>query len=374
VALISAFLGWAGLGTIVPENLFGYALASLLAALLLRVPLEIELRRHGPTTGRMLALYAVHLVLTAVATLLNPLACIYAFIGYVDIQRLLRGWWAVPILPLTAAITASGQAGGVGGVIAVPWLFAALFGVNLIIAGTMTTMAIRQDRAMDERERAVAELEDVTRRNAALQDELVDSAREAGQMHERARLAREMHDTVSQGLVGVIRQLDAVPEPADTADAEHLAQARAAAQLSLTEMRRAVRALAPSELEDLEMPEALEDLAARWARLHRIPVTVDVDDALSGGGHQDVLVRATQEGLSNAARHADPSSVEITLVSHRDRDVLTVRDDGSGFDPAPADPAHGLGFMTSRVEEVGGTLRVDSTPGSGTMLRIEVPR
>src|SRR5699024_2760445 len=112
---------------------------------------------------------------------------------------------------VTAVLCAFGQAGGLYGVGAMPGVLVALIVVNIVIATFMAQLEQRRELAIREREEAARELQEAHGRNLALQDQLVEQARERGVVQERARLSREIHDTVAQGLVGVIRQLEAIP-------------------------------------------------------------------------------------------------------------------------------------------------------------------
>src|SRR5699024_7666261 len=160
-----------------------------------------------------------------------------------------------------------------------------------------------------------------TQENDALQEELLRRAREAGVDEERARLSREIHDTVAQGLVGVIRQLETVGGEleaeagaqetggadggADGGDVRRrIALAEEAARDCLVEARRAVEALAPYQLTEAGTAHALGELVARWARAPRIVPSFDADDAPSHGPPAAVPGRIAQAARANVARHA----------------------------------------------------------------------
>src|SRR5690606_37683192 len=140
----------------------------------------------------------------------NPLFCIYAFVGYIDAERFLgqRDRLTSVAVVITAVLCALGQGGGIGGVRSAPWLFAILLFVNVLIAMGMLRIAMERENHLRERERAAEALADLHRRNLALQETLMARAREHGIAAERERLSREIHDTVAQGLVAVITQLE----------------------------------------------------------------------------------------------------------------------------------------------------------------------
>src|SRR5690606_26356553 len=166
----------------------------------------------------------------------------------------------------------------------------------------------------------------------ALQEELLRRAREAGAGEERTRLAREIHDTVAQGLVGVIRQLEAVPVAGlDEAARLRIATAEDAARECLVDARRAVEALAPQQLAaGGDLVDVLGELVGRWARTHRVVATFDADHAPRPCPHGHALIRVTQEALANIARHARARTVEITLTGDPGTVTLRIADDGRG--------------------------------------------
>ncbi|MFE5774840.1 sensor histidine kinase [Brachybacterium sp. NPDC056505] len=360
------------------RHLILWALVPTLATLLLRVVLTRRARVRGAGESGLVALFAVHQALLVLTVALNPLACIYAFVGYLDAPRFLAGR-AIPVsVGVTALICAFGQTGGTAGVAAAPALFVMLVLVNVLLSLGMMHLDKEREREMLTREAAVRELTEAYRENSALHEELVRRARERGVAEERTRLAREIHDTVAQGLVGVIRQLEAVPQEClDDSARRRMRTAEEAARESLVDARRAVEALAPQQLEGEDPLESLAELVARWSRTHRIVATFDADAAPSPLPHPHAVVRVTQEAMANAARHARAGALEIVLEGEPDALVLRIRDDGRGFDPAEA-AAHGRGHgipgMRSRIREIGGTLDVDSAPGEGTLLTARIPR
>jgi signal transduction histidine kinase len=211
----------------------------------------------------------------------------------------------------------------------------------------------------------------------AAQAQVAELGREAGAARERARLSADLHDTVAQDLTGLVmlaqrgrRELRA-GEPA--AAAATLGLVEDGARDALTQTRAIVAATAPVELAD-GVAAALARLGARFARETGVPVAVRSD---AGGGAPDraaevVLLRCAQEGLANVRRHAGASAVELVLVRDGDDLVLTIRDDGRGFDPARASAGYGLDGMRRRLDAGGGRLDVGSGPG-GTSLTARIP-
>ncbi len=174
--------------------------------------------------------------------------------------------------------------------------------------------------------------------NTGLQAQLLIQAREAGAGDERQRMAREIHDTIAQGLTGIVTQLEAAQQTGNDAERERrIDNAKRLARDSLAEARRSVQALRPQALEDSRLPEALADEVARWS------ATSGVAGEMETTGqarllHPEVevtLLRVAQEALANVAKHAGASRAGVTLSYMEDVVSLDVRDDGAGFAVAP---------------------------------------
>jgi len=217
---------------------------------------------------------------------------------------------------------------------------------------------------------------------------LVEEARrvgqEAGTLRERDRLAREIHDTLAQGFVSIVMSLEASEdEEASAALRRRQEGIERTARESLSEARRLVRALGPAQLEEASLPEALEELARRFSGESGVKTeaVVDGDPVPLSAGAEAALLRVAQEALHNVRKHAGAERVMISLSYMGDRVVLDVRDDGVGFDPEEVSGGSedgisggfGLSGMGRRIEEEGGTLKVESAPGEGTTLTVEMP-
>lgn len=199
---------------------------------------------------------------------------------------------------------------------------------------------------------------------------------------ERARLAREIHDTLAQGFAGIVTQLQAAEHaPDEVGRARHTDAALSLARDGLAEARRSVQALRPGALDTAGLPEAITETAQRWSQRTGIPVEVHVDGSARTlpVDAQVALLRIAQEALANVERHADARTVALTL-HHDQRGVrLDVSDDGRGFDPAApvdeaADGGYGLIAMRERITALAGRLDIESSPGHGTRIQVEVPR
>lgn len=350
-----------------------WALLPSTVLLALRPVLERALAATAPDHPLLRLLYALHMATLAVGVALNPYLCVYAFVGYIDGERFLDGVRIHVVMVLTALISAAGQSGGLVVIVAAPWLYAILAVVNLLLAGGMSRLASERAIVLDAREQALEELARSQRENARLHEELMERARLAGVEEERGRLSREIHDTVAQGLVGVIRQLEAVGPDIDEASRHRVEIAEETARDALLEARRAVEALSPHQLGEGDLPGALGVLVARWARAHRIVATVDADGAAANGPHAEVLLRIAQEALANVARHSGAGTVSLTLGDRDGQRLLRIEDDGVGADLEAVSHGHGLDNMAARARAVGGELRVDSRPGQGLVITARVP-
>ena len=215
---------------------------------------------------------------------------------------------------------------------------------------------------------------------------LFEASRERSISEERSRLARDLHDALTQRLFSLNLTLEAAaataagPDPGPTVEAIH--QARALVDASLAELRTLIFELRPPALESDGLIGALRKHAELLSRAHAVPVTVT--DArppgASGPGREEErqLWRVAQEALSNALRHARASRVTVTVEADGPGGGmrLSVADDGVGFDPEARSIAArrlGLVSMRERIETAGGTFEIVSVPGRGTTVRASVP-
>lgn len=318
--------------------------------------------------------FLAHVALSAALVTLAPLYCIYAFCGYFDAGRLpTRTVRTVAMVPV-AAIVALGQTGGLNRVAAAPWLFLVLFLVNAGLGPLMAYLDDLREADITRREQALRQLAAEQRRNTALHAQLLTQAREAGVLDERARLSREIHDTVAQGLLGIITQLEAIdPDDPPAAWQPRVDRAGRVARESLAEARRAIHALGSPQLDTNDLPEALRGVVRRQAEAHGLQAVVQVDGQVRPVPQQQTLLRITQEALSNIVRHSGARHAAVTLSYTDDEVRLDVRDDGRGFDPALVQPGAGLTGMRERLTGVGGTLEIEAAPGDGCALSAAIP-
>lgn len=212
--------------------------------------------------------------------------------------------------------------------------------------------------------------------NIAKQQEL---AEQNARLAERDRISRELHDALSQdlfslhmlagGLQAAISEESPLYPPVTTL--------KQSTQTIIHEMRALLLELRPTQLEQLGLPAALEDLAAAYRARLDIEVTTQIQAVSLSPRIEHAILRIAQEALSNAARHADATVVTLTLLPEEETITLTIVDNGQGFEPNLSEKGqHGMGLFTmqERVQELHGTFELKSAPGQGTHIRICLPR
>jgi len=367
----------------------GVSGALVAAALVLEASQVRVMRKRPGQSGTSACLYFLRWAIAFVLTWINPFFAFYAVAGYYTASHQLPRRLVMPGLGLTAITMAGSEIGGMPPHGLVLWVgFVVVLGVNVGMVALFTRFAQQeQSRAADqadtiaELERTNTALQQALDENAALHAQLLVQAREAGVADERRQLAAEIHDTLAQGLTGIIAQLQVVANAPDLTTAHvHLERASTLARHSLGEARRSVHNLAPVALAADGLPEALKKTVAEWGERTEIRADFTVTGTAEHL-HDEVsatLLRIAQEALSNTARHAHASRVGVTLSFMGDEVTLDIRDDGHGFDPL-ALPARsqaggfGLDGMRARAERIAGSFTVESEPGHGTALSARVP-
>ncbi len=198
----------------------------------------------------------------------------------------------------------------------------------------------------------------------------------AAQEAERARIARGLHDEVGQVLTGVLLELDTLGPSLPAERQNDLVSTKGSVRQALEEVRRISRELRPEMLEHLGLVSALTELSSVLSRRAGIRIDRDFQQALPTLTAETELAvyRVAQESLTNVARHADASRVNIRLEPGADSVVLTVSDDGRGFQDGRRPEEHGgIRGMRERALLVGGTLAVKPGPSGGVEVRFEVP-
>jgi signal transduction histidine kinase len=208
---------------------------------------------------------------------------------------------------------------------------------------------------------------------------LYEQAQELAALQERQRLARELHDSVSQALYGISLGAHTVKEALESNDPEQalasIEYVLALAEAGLTEMRALIFELRPESLESEGLVAALTRQAAVLRARHKLAVEQELD------GEPDLslekkqaLYRIAQEALHNIVKHARASAIVLRLIRQANETILEVHDNGRGFDPTGSFPGHlGMHSMRERAMKIGGTLTIKSAPGQETYIRVSVP-
>lgn len=375
----------------------------------------------------MLVYFAGLIPATAVLVARDPAYLIFSFILYIQPFVILPTAFTVPVVAAGAlsVLAAGGELtdadrlpGNIG-------QFVLNVGLTSII-GLFVRYLLEQGelrkKTIQELEAAHARLETSAAANAELQAQLLARARDAGVLDERHRLAREIHDTLAQGLAGIVTKLEAAenaldgqrravagsmrgPRSAPHSDdvSRRIHVAKRLARESLTEARRSVDALRPAALESSHLPEALATITNAWSAASGVEAEA-VTTGTAGPMHPEVevtLLRTAQEALANVAKHAAASHVALTLSYMGDVVSLDVRDDGVGFDPrtvgvrpaeqlsaadaaagradgvdaeaSQSEASFGLTAMRERITRLGGSLVIETAPGRGAAICASVP-
>lgn len=256
---------------------------------------------------------------------------------------------------------------------------AAMLCIPMIISGKVTGMfsiRFKQKRLFRKEE---LELTRAMAHQAMLAIQLMrlsEQSRETAVMAERNRLARDMHDTLAQGFTGVIMQLEAAKGATAHGNiaevADRIERAGELARESLGEARRSVRALRPRSLRDGKLSLALEDLLKRMTDGGDLSAEfkAEGDERTIPFDSEEMLLRVTQESLTNTVKHANARNFKATLSVSAERIQLQLVDDGVGFDPQVEHEGFGLIGMKERVDQLGGQFIIRSKPGVGTEILV----
>jgi signal transduction histidine kinase len=257
-------------------------------------------------------------------------------------------------------------------------------GVPIVARGEIVAAFYLTDcEGADEFSEADQRLIEMLAAHAALAIEnarLLERSRELSIVEERNRLARELHDAVSQKLFGLVLGAESAATLLDRdagAAAEQIAQLGELAQDALAELRGLIFELRPASLDEEGLAATLRKQVDMLERVHGRAIELRITGAAKAAPESaGEVLRIAQQALDNALRHADAERIELRLQGRDGRLTVTVADDGVGFDPAaPGLRSRRLGLtsMEERARALGGTLVVVSRPGEGTTVTLEVP-
>src|SRR5579871_6227203 len=249
------------------------------------------------------------------------------------------------------------------------WMLGITLGAGLLLAGFTVARTLRLERELEVRyeegQRARSELQELSARLVSAQEE------------ERRAISRELHDEVGQSLSALLMEAGnaAATVPSESPEIrKHVDSIKKLAEASVNVIRNMTLLLRPSMLDDFGLVPALEWQAREVSKRTGLRVHVAADD---GAGElpdalRTCIYRVVQEALHNCARHAQARTVKVVVEQEPSKIVLTVEDDGRGFETARV---RGLGLvgMEERVTHLGGVFAVRSQPGSGTRVAVELP-
>lgn len=248
-----------------------------------------------------------------------------------------------------------------------------VFGTYFTFRGKPHTLAVVRDVTEEVQAHQLLE-----QRVAERTRELYEQARALVSLEERQRLARELHDSVSQALYGIAlgaRTGRALLDRDPARAAEPLDYVLSLAEAGLAEMRALIFELRPESLEAEGLAAALIKQAAAIRARHGLEVnTFFCEEPAAPLAVKEALYRIAQEALNNVIKHAQATRVELCLDQTETGLTLDVRDNGVGFDAAGPFPGHlGLMSMRERAEHLGGVFTIESAPGAGSLIRVHIP-
>ncbi|WP_448004423.1 sensor histidine kinase [Agromyces bauzanensis] len=331
--------------------------------------------RHLPTWARVAWLIGL-LALWVAMSALTPDAAFLAFPLFFLELHVLAAPIAVALVVITFGLSVWGTASHLG--FEVGSILGPLISSGVAIVIGLGYRAMSQETR--DRQALILDL-------LATREELAAASREAGTLAERERLAREIHDTVAQGLSSIQMLLHAAERDIDDERTrEKLRLARETAADNLGETRRFIRELTPPSLDEQTLPAALRRLtdavneqAEQSGARTRVTFRTSGTPVMLPMAADASLLRIAQGGLANVLRHSDASRAELTLSYLGDEIALDIVDDGVGFDPAAAqrDEVEGVAFgiraMRQRAERQGGTIVIEAAPGEGTAISVRIP-
>jgi len=290
----------------------------------------------------------------------------------------------------------------------VVWMIIAILGISIGVASSTTQLARKRELAIEKYLNAIVDADNnranlvipsvslklnktlyavnnvLTTQKKSLQrmsDERAEGEDKRVQervIQERQRLARELHDSVSQQLFAASMLLSSITEQQESEEKEipkPLAQAERIVQQAQLEMRALLLHLRPAALHNKTLAQGLEELLVELQQKVHFTIRFKIENVSLSKGAEDHLFRIAQETLSNTLRHANASEVDILFVERDGLAIFRVQDNGVGFmkDDDGKTGSYGLHHIQERAIEMGGTSKVVSVPSQGTIVEIKVP-
>lgn len=254
------------------------------------------------------------------------------------------------------------------------WWVLAIFPMTIFVI-LYVLLYSRQAEARERAQKLLVELEAANRQLTEYADRIEDLTL----VNERARMARELHDTLAQGLAGLILQLEAAdshlagnrPDRAR----EIIDQAMVRARSTLADSRRVIDNLRSGKWYDSGLTGAIRAEVERFQSSTSVPCSLEMDiPDLLMEPQRDLIYRVVTEGLSNIARHARARSAAVAIHTKGKTIEIAIRDDGAGFDPGAIPSGHyGLLGLRERARHLDGSVEISSSPAEGTLLRVHLP-
>ncbi|MFL6144224.1 MAG: ATP-binding protein [Labedaea sp.] len=224
----------------------------------------------------------------------------------------------------------------------------------------------------------ITTLENNFNRMAARLSDTMTTERHLASAGERARIARELHDSISQDLFSIRLLAGGLRRalPAESPLHPQVEAMERTATGTMHEMQALLLELRPIALRDAGLSAAVDELCQAYTDRLGVAVTTELESLDLDPAVEHAVLRIVQEALANAVKHARPNRITMRIKGNEADVLVSVTDDGNGFDPARAAERHGMGLsmMRERATELGGDLEFDSAPGRGTTVQIRLPR
>ncbi len=246
-------------------------------------------------------------------------------------------------------------------------IYAVLFyGISYILSGFFGAVLQQVEKARDQNQLLVDELKETQQK-----------LRELAVVDERNRLARDLHDSVKQQVFAISMQLSAARTTLSESDKAYpsVTEAERLARQATAELTSLINALRPPALERKSLPDAVREHVEEWSRQNSVLVETNIDSTITVDQQvEQVLFRVLQEALANVSRHSKADKVNVDLKSENDAVVLTIEDNGVGFDSRQIAKGIGLDSMQERLNAVNGKVDVVSERSKGTRVIAKVRR